>query len=87
MSILLALILAQAAAVQPVPPVDVIVGKPKKRCELVSEIGSLRKRRVCVTEADGKRSEEERRDAARRILEQNDREQQLVKDNYGEKPL
>ena len=86
MSFLLALTLAQAAAVAPVPT-DEVVAKPKKRCELVSEIGSIRKRRVCTTESQSSEAARERRENARRILDQDHRDRQLVQDNYGEKPL
>ena len=85
MSLLLAFALAQTAAVS--TPADEVVAKSKKRCELVSEVGSIRKRRICTTETDSSETARARRDNARRILEQDERDRQLVKDNYGEKPL
>ena len=74
-----AALLAGAQAAAP----EVEVKAPRKVCELTQEIGSLRKRRVCYTEEQ----RQQRRDQAQQIVDQHDRERQLIKDNAGDTPL
>ena len=80
MDILIAAVLLTGA--QAAPP-ELEVKAPKKVCEMVQEIGSIRKRRVCYTEEE----RQQRRDRAQQIVDQHDRERQLIKDNAGDTPL
>lgn len=61
--------------------------QPKLQCEWIHEMGSLRPRRVCQKLQEVGSNERGRRAAAQKLRDQNDRDQQLSREEFGPKPL